>query len=159
MKVLILGHARHGKDTVAELLTEMFGLKSISSSMFACERFIFPEMQNRYADLAACFEDRVNHRQFWFDAICGFNKHDKLALTKEILATSDVYIGMRCADEFAAALDEKLFDKILWVDASARHGRDLTMKIVFDADNMIQIDNNVLGLDFLRVQVALLFGK
>ena len=41
MNILIIGHARHGKDTVAEFLEEIFGLTFMSSSQAAADIFIY----------------------------------------------------------------------------------------------------------------------
>jgi hypothetical protein len=37
MKLLIIGNARHGKDTLAELLNEYYGLKFMSSSQASAD--------------------------------------------------------------------------------------------------------------------------
>ena len=46
MKILILGTARHGKDTLAELLNEDFGMTFKSSSEMANELFIYDELKS-----------------------------------------------------------------------------------------------------------------
>lgn len=120
MKVLILGHARHGKDTVAELLHKHAGLHFVSSSEAAGRAAVWPVLGPRYgyATFQDCFDDRAAHRQEWFELISAYNTPDKARLTREILATNDAYVGLRAADEFDAA--HALFDFIIWVDASAR---------------------------------------
>jgi hypothetical protein len=122
MKLLIIGHARHGKDTVADILKHQLGLKAISSSEFACEHVVFPALSKNYGYKTAkeCFEDRFDHRTEWFNLICTYNDGDKARLAREIMLTSDVYIGMRCEDELQACKEQKMFDRIIWVDASQR---------------------------------------
>jgi len=68
-KLLIIGHARHGKDTLAELLRDTFELKFVSSSQAASDIFIFDELKDKYGYTTPeeCFEDRVNHRAEWYD--------------------------------------------------------------------------------------------
>lgn len=121
-KVLILGDARHGKDTVAEMLRDRYGMRFSSSSMFCAERVMMPYFAAHgvpYASAEECYEDRVNHRATWFDRIQDYNRGDPSRLAREMLeAGNDMYVGMRSAMEFAEA--HKLFDHIVWVDASGR---------------------------------------
>ena len=121
-RVLVLGHARHGKDTVAEMLRDRWGLRFSSSSMFCAERVMMPYFAQHgvpYASVEECYEDRVNHRSTWFDKIQDYNRADPSRLAREMLeAGNDMYVGMRSAYEFAEA--HRLFDFIVWVDASGR---------------------------------------
>lgn len=145
-KILILGWARHGKDTVAEILRDRHGYKFASSSMFAAESIVRPGLAARgitYDSLEECYEDRVNHRAAWFDLIKEWNATDPAALAKGILAVGDIYVGMRSSYEFAEA--RKLFDQLWWVDASERglppEPRD-SNDIDFEPEAMRYIDNN-----------------
>lgn len=153
MKILILGHGRHGKDTVAEILEETHGLTFESSSRAACEIFIFKELCRSgwdYEDIDECYNDRHNHREMWKDMITRYNPiDDKARLCKGILARNDCYVGMRCQLEYEASKD--LFDLVLWVDALKRHPKDPTMMITRD-DTMTVIDNNQ-SLAFLKLNV------
>jgi len=45
-KFLILGHARHGKDTVAEILRDCYGFTFTSSSLFCAEKVIWEAVHN-----------------------------------------------------------------------------------------------------------------
>lgn len=141
MKILILGHGRHGKDTVGNLISQQTGLRFQSSSMAACETAIFPilSLMYGYKSVQECFEDRINHRQEWKDLISEYNYFDKSSLCKKILKNHDGYIGMRCPEEYAAS--RHLFGMVLWVDASKRLPEDPTMLIRQDS-NMFLIDNN-----------------
>ena len=122
MKLLILGHARHGKDTFAELLAEQFDFKFKSSSVAASEIFLYDALKDKYGYKTPqeCFEDRVNHRQEWHELICDYNKDDKARLAKEILKEADCYVGMRSGVEIDECVRQGLFDLIIWVDASGR---------------------------------------
>jgi hypothetical protein len=132
-KIILLGHARHGKDTVAELLRDRWGFQFQSSSMFCAERVMMPYFQGRvpgycpeenrtyrhYATAEECYEDRVNFRDVWYDQISAYNEPDKDRLCRELFAAgNDIYVGMRAADEFKAA--QKHADLVVWVDASGR---------------------------------------
>lgn len=48
-KFLILGHARHGKDTVAEILSDEYGFAFASSSLFCAEKVIWDAIHNQQA--------------------------------------------------------------------------------------------------------------
>jgi|ERR1035437_649053 dephospho-CoA kinase len=121
-KLLFLGHKRHGKDTMAEILNQNFGLKYISSSQAAADIFIYNELKVKYSYKSPeeCFEDRVNHRAEWYELICWYNKEDKAKLAKQILTNSQCYVGMRDREEITECIKQELFDLIIWVDASER---------------------------------------
>jgi hypothetical protein len=117
MKLLIIGHGRHGKDTVAEGLVErMPTLSFMSSSMFVAQTVVRKDLEAvgiNYLDLEDCYEDRVNHRDFWRDSVARYcNPPERMA--QEILADHDIYVGMRTRREFAAS--RHLFDEVIWVD-------------------------------------------
>lgn len=141
MKILILGHGRHGKDTAAEILRDDTGIKFRSSSDAACEIAVFPYLSEiyGYATPQQCFQDRANHRAEWKQLITDYNTPDKAKLCKEIIATHDCYVGMRCPQEYAAV--RHLFALVLWIDARERVESDPTMSIDRDP-SMIVIDNN-----------------
>jgi len=117
MKILIIGHARHGKDTMAEIVNETFGLTFKSSSQAAADIFIYEALKEKYGYQTPeeCFEDRVNHRAEWHDLICDYNLVDKAQLAKGILESSDMYVGMRSAVEIAECKNQNLFDWIIGV--------------------------------------------
>lgn len=121
-KLLILGAARHGKDTLAELLNLEFGLKFQSSSQSAADIFLYDALKEKYGYTTPeqCFEDRMNHRAEWYNMICDYNKDDRARLAKGILERSDCYVGMRDRGEIEECMKQNLFDLIVWVDASER---------------------------------------
>ena len=142
MKILILGTARHGKDSLAELLNEYFGMTYKSSSEMANEMFIYEIIKDEYNynSIEECFEDRVNHRSLWYKLICFYNREDKAKLAKDIISKYDCYVGMRDYEEFKAS--KNLFDIIIWVDASKRLGNsEITNKISIE-DAHIVVHNN-----------------
>jgi dephospho-CoA kinase len=122
MKLLILGNARHGKDTLAELFQEHFGLTFMSSSQASADFFLYDQLKDKYGynSPEECFNDRVNHRDEWYLAICDYNKDDRAKLAKEILKNSDCYVGMRDRAEINECMKQGLFDIIVWIDASDR---------------------------------------
>lgn len=121
-KLLIVGHARHGKDTVAQILADGWDFKFQSSSLAAAEIVVYPELKKiyDYQTLEECFNDRVNHRAEWKELITDYNSEDRTRLAREILVDNNIYVGMRCHKELASCVAQGLFDAIVWVDASYR---------------------------------------
>lgn len=146
MKILVIGHARHGKDTVAEILVEQFGLTFASSSYFAAREVVRPALAAagvHYESLDDCYDDRGNHRAFWYDQISAYNAENKSRLCEAILSAHDMYVGMRSNDEYQAS--KHLFDLILWVDASGRGvppEPETSMTIKFNPAEMVLVDNS-----------------
>lgn len=151
--LLILGAARWGKDTLAELLRDNFGLKFLSSSQACADIFIYDELKLKYGynTPEECFEDRVNHRQEWHEMICDYNNNDRARLAKEILSTTDCYVGMRDRKEIEECIRQELFDIVIWVDASDR--LPLEGKESFNIDKScadIIIENNGTYKEFVN---------
>ena len=146
MRILVLGHARHGKDTVGEFLQLDHGLRTVSSSLFLAETVMVPYFAARgetYASLDACYADRVNRRQEWFEEIARYNREDPARTAREILDGADVYVGMRSPIEFEAS--RALFDRIVWVDASGRGVPPepvTSCGIAYDPETMDRIRND-----------------
>jgi hypothetical protein len=117
-RLLLLGYARHGKDTVAEMLRDKHGFRFVSSSEFVGREIIWENWGKiRYPTFEAMFEDRVNWRVQWMEMIAIYNTPDKSKTARTMLERGyDMYVGMRRMDELEASRD--LFDHIVWVDRS-----------------------------------------
>lgn len=157
-KILIIGHARHGKDTVAEMIQENTGLTFKSSSMVAAEIFIFDSLKEKYKyeTFEECFEDRINHRAEWYNLICDYNVDDKSRLAKDIVATSDMYIGMRSRYEIDKCISDGVFNIIVGVfdprkPLESSNSFDIDL---FQSANIVICNNG--SLDDLRNNVKLL---
>jgi len=116
-RILIIGHMRHGKDTVAEFIEEFTGMSFKSSSEMAAEIFIYDELKDKYgySSFMECFEDRMNHRTEWYHLIKNYNKIDKARLAKDILEYNDMYVGMRSQEELNKCIEDEVFDMIIGV--------------------------------------------
>jgi len=116
-KLLIIGHMRHGKDTVAEMIEEITGMSFKSSSEMAAEIFIYEELKVKYAytSFIECFEDRMSHRAEWHSLIKNYNNPDRAKLAKEILKHNDMYVGMRSQEEINKCIKDDIFDLIIGV--------------------------------------------
>lgn len=144
-KLLIIGHARHGKDTLAEKIRDKMGLAFTSSSVFVGRECIWPTWgRERYGTFDEMFADRVNHRKTWADLISAYNTPDKTRTAKTMLDRGyDMYVGMRRRDELEACCAARLFDYVIWVDALKRlppEGDDSNELTDLDAD--LICDNN-----------------
>lgn len=137
-RILILGYARHGKDTVGEIMRDHYDMTFTSSSEFCAATVIMPAIEaiwerwndpergrnisqptiHLYPDAQACFEDRGNHRKFWYDTIRAFNSPDLTALGRAIFEENDIYCGLRHKSEFHAVKNAGLADVVVWVDRS-----------------------------------------
>jgi hypothetical protein len=141
LKVLIIGHGRHGKDAAGAILSARHGLRSCSSSEFAARHAIFPIVSDIYPNWRACYADRGAHRALWFHAIAAYNLRPGPSLAAQVLVRHDIYTGMRKRAEFD--LSRALFDCVLWIDRSAHEapeGGGSMELCAADAD--VVIDNN-----------------
>ena len=160
MNLLIIGHARHGKDTVAQMIEDMFQLTFESSSQAAADIFIYDELKDKYGYQTPeeCFEDRVNHRKEWHDLICDYNKEDKARLAKGILERADMYVGMRSSEEIRECLNQGLFDYVVGVyDPRKPHEPRDSFNIDLFVDADIVIPNGA-GLGELKARIHRVVG-
>lgn len=120
LKLMIVGHGRHGKDTVCDLL-KGYGYNFTSSSLH-CSQIVFDALKDKYgySTKEECFNDRHNHRKEWFDIITDYNTPDRSRIAKEIYENNSLYAGMRNREEFLQCKEAKIFDYAVWVDASKR---------------------------------------
>ncbi len=145
MKLMIMGHAGHGKDTACKILKDDHGLTWQSSSDAACAHVVYPAMKEQcgYQTIEECFNDRHNHRPTWYQLIQQYNQPDPATLARKIFADHDVYCGIRHQDELKAARDANLFDFTIWIDASDRLPAEPdTSCTVSSTDATFVIDNN-----------------
>jgi hypothetical protein len=151
-KLLVIGHGRHGKDTVCEILRDDYGYKFISSSHFVCNEVIWDDWGVwNYTDKTLCYADRGNHRPLWADMISKYNTPDKSRTATEMLAAGyGIYCGMRMRDELEAS--RHLFNKVVWVDRSMFQAPEPSSSMELTADDATHIlDNNGTLQDLERV--------
>jgi len=144
-KLLLLAHAQHGKGTTSEQLEELYGIKCESSSYIATQEFIYDEIKEEfgYKSFAECYEDRVNHRDLYYNKILGYNTPNKARLGELIFSLVDGYDGMRDDTEFLANKSSIQYDFAIWIDASDRKPLEpkSSMKITEDMADC-RLDNN-----------------
>ena len=119
-KLLVIGHGRHGKDTVCEILRDKYGYSFESSSKFCSQLFIYDDLKDKYgyANEEECYADRHNHRAEWYNAICDYNSGDGARLGRAIFDTHTIYCGLRNKREYFAMKNTGVFDYAIWVDRS-----------------------------------------
>jgi hypothetical protein len=138
MKILILGHGEHGKDTLANALSEKYGLKFLSSSEVANGIIIYPQLENFYDSEQECFYDRRNNRELWASLIRDFNRNDKTRLAKLICESGDGYVGLRELDEVRESVAEGLFTHVMWVIRTDKDEDDPTMTFNYNDVAVLQ---------------------
>jgi len=141
----IIGHARHGKDTVGKILSRDYKLDPCDSSWFMAERAVFPALKHKYGynTVLDCYTDRFNHRREWFKLIEDANPFG-YEISVELFKKHRVYTGMRSARELNAVREHPdLNPFVVWVDASRRLPPESPESMTvskLDADYII--DNN-----------------
>lgn len=152
LDIVIAGHGRHGKDTLAEYLLKHHQLTFSSSSWMACQLFIFETLRERlgYSTIEQCYDDRENHRDLWYNLIVEYNTPDLARLGKDIFMQHSVYCGIRNKDELDALKAERDL-LVIWVDASKRKPLEpISSMTVTQSDADIFLDNNGTLEDFHR---------
>ena len=160
-KILIVGHARHGKDTVAEMIADQLGIefqctsRQIAGHVRHCMAGNMP--QYVYASDQECWEDRDNHRAYWHDCIAAYCKENKTAFADLIYAKGLIYCGVRAQAEYDAIV-EKYDPVVYWVSNMRKPPEsEESMQIKYDPETMIEIPNNF-SLEALRQAVAAKLG-
>lgn len=144
-KIIILGHGRHGKDSVAEMLQEKAGYKFTSSSRFVGEECIWDNWGCAvYDTFDEMYEDRENHRDLWGQLIAAYNVPDKTRTAKTMFDRGfDLYVGMRRIEELIACRLSDVYDLTVWVDRSEHLPPEpSTSMTIRKSDAMHVIDNN-----------------
>lgn len=164
-RLLIIGHGRHGKDTVCEILRDNYGFRFQSSSEFCAQKFIYNELKLKYgyADYEQCYRDRHNHRSEWYDMIHAYCEDDHARLGRDIFAANDIYCGLRNKSEFHAMRNTGVFDYCIWVDRSDHvplEPRDSMNLEIWMANHVIDNNGDLEGLHRNTCDLAdyLLYG-
>lgn len=154
-RLLVIGPCRHGKDTVAEMLSKRLNLKFESSSLAALD--VIQPLLTEVTGITCkdeLFAKRHESKFIWKEAISLYNAVDKTALANLIFKhrNNDIYVGMRKLDEFRACEVEWMFDEVIYVDASKRVTTEGTTLEIPIEPHMHVIDNNH-GIKQLSQQV------
>ena len=119
MKLLVIGHARHGKDTFCEMLRDRYGMRFETSSLVACREFLFDlsvEHGLGFVSPEDLYKRRGEVRPWMHDEIRAFNEGDLTRLARLVTKDNDIYCGMRNREELEACKAAAVFDAVVWVD-------------------------------------------
>lgn len=124
MRILILGHANHGKTTTAMMLRR-YGFRVVDASDLNIDRFIEEELakptpkgvpKTPSAMKKQILENKDEYRKALFDSLRAYTKDEPDKFAKYVLTKSDVYVGMRSVEEYKAS--DYLFDIVLVVNSA-----------------------------------------
>jgi len=121
MKLLVIGHARHGKDTFCEILRDRYGMTFETSSRVCCQEFLFDLAVNqgmRFNSVEDLYQRRGEVRAWMKKEIRRFNEGNLTRLARLITGRNDIYCGMRDREELEACKAAGVFDAVIWVDRS-----------------------------------------
>lgn len=121
MKLLVIGHARHGKDTFCEMLRDRYGMRFETSSLVACREFLFDlavSQGMRFSSVEELYDRRGEVRAWMKKEIRRYNDGDLTRLARAITGRNDIYCGMRDREELEACKAAGVFDAVIWVDRS-----------------------------------------
>lgn len=151
-KLIVIGHAGHGKDTFCE----MMGLNYESSSLAAVKLFLFDQMreQHGYNTPEELYANRGKHRTEMHERIKAFNTPRKHRLAEIILETNDVYCGMRDREELQACRFHGVADLVVWVSDSFRKPPESagSINVTTDDADVLVLNNGT--LEDLRQKAA-----
>lgn len=154
-KLLVIGHARHGKDTFCEILRDTYGYNFISSSQFCAELFIYQELSPLYGytSVEDCYADRFHHRAEWYDLISDYCREDPALLGKQIFEKYDIYCGLRNVREYQALREQQVFDICVWVDRSQHLPLEPSASMTLKKEHADYIIDNNGSLDDLNFKI------
>jgi len=164
LRLMVMGHSQHGKDTACIMLARELGVSWISSSLFSADRVVYPALKNtyKYQSVEDCFNDRHQHMTEWFELIEAYNTPDASRLSRELFAEHHIYCGLRNAEELKAAKMLGLYDLAIWVDGSKRKpAQPDTSCTVTAAMADIVLDNNGTEHDLFEhiLQLSSILGR
>lgn len=147
MKLFVVGHGRHGKDSAALVLGSELNLTFQSSSWIMIHT---PEIYSKfpqYSGPSDLFANRHKHRAELYDAIVEYNTPDASKLSQKIFDQCDMYVGLRNVKELKAS--RHLADLVIWVDAQSRMPLESQASMtITSADCDIIVENNFDEADF-----------
>jgi len=141
-KLLIVGHSESGKDIVATLICKILGLHYESTTMWAVNEYLWDQWgRERYENTRQFFEDRHNHIPIWQNLMEAYCTPDLARQARNVMQTNDMYVGLRHKGQLVAAVNEGLFDHVIWIDAADRIPPEMGMTIT-KADADLVLNNN-----------------
>lgn len=141
MKILVVGHAQHGKDTVCEEIARATGLVNAGTTSVYLARFVAErdgvDEATAYANRRRSEADRMRWRQIGDE----IRRDDPAKLVRMAFAAGDVSGGCRGLPEIQAVRKEQLADLIIWVEAGLRRSDDVTMEFGPEYADIVLLNN------------------
>ena len=131
-KILIVGHGRHGKDTLAQIINLELEHKFRGSSEVAAREVIYPVMSNFYSSPEDAFERRHDNRELWRALISDFNREDPTKLACLVCEGGYGYVGLRDKTEVISAVKQGFFTHVIWVKRPDLEENDTTMMFTLE---------------------------
>lgn len=150
MNIMLTGHSRHGKDEAAKILAETLGCTYKSSSLVACETFLFDrlvELGYEYQTPEDAWCDRNSSddmKALWYREISDYNLSQRgTGLMRAIYAQSPIYVGVRDRLELIAGIQQGVINLTIWIDRSEHvPPQPESSMTVLKSDADIIVDNN-----------------
>ena len=144
-KIVIIGLPGHGKDTVANLISQLGDFAFSSTSMQLVEKVICPAIKDKYnyTSFEECYAARDNHRVEWAYLLSKYNSRNPTRFAEEVLLNYDIYCGLRCKRTLDALYEKDLIAYSIFVDALIRKGRTSDAIDIDISDCDYIIDNNL----------------
>lgn len=130
-RILIVGHGRHGKDTLAGLINLHLNHRFRGSSQVAATEVIYPLMSNFYSTPDEAFNLRHDNRELWTALIRDFNRGDKARLAKIVCDGGFGYTGLREWEEVKECFRQGIFTHVIWIERPDIPENDPTMTFTF----------------------------
>jgi hypothetical protein len=146
-RVAIVGYGRHGKDVSAMALHNYGPFRFCGSTSWHALPYM-AKILNLPHQVA--WDTRHERRDLWKSYCDYLRKDDPLFLIKLALKSGNVVSGIRDGVEIDAAIEQKLFDGILWVE---RPGFDADKTVTFDKSKATAVAVNDGTIEELRAKV------
>jgi hypothetical protein len=125
-RILICGHGRAGKDTAAMFLSKLTGIPYAGSTSWAAKELVAKKLGIHPQE---AWENRHLYRSQWKQICDRARRNDQTLLMHRALESVNydlsagisvgwkgIVVGVRDIKEINAAKEQKLFDRILWID-------------------------------------------
>ena len=137
IKILIVGHGQHGKDTLSRMINKELNFKFRGSSEVAAKEVIYPLMSNFYESAEDAFNKRRENRELWRAVISDFNREDPTKLCRLVCKGGHGYTGLRDKTEVVCSIKSGFFTHIIWVRRPELKENDPTM--MFGLDTLMDL--------------------
>lgn len=135
MKIIINGHATHGKDYLAAAVAKKYGLRYYNASMWFAEKVLIPAYPGMWPCTEACYLDRVNYRDLWYQMM-------RLGDWQErFMQHSDIFCGHRNIEEHQEMVSH-LNPRTIWVHNSKK-GPESASSSQWQTDSLITSNHDM----------------